>query len=155
MKVTPSAYLDGLKLLAQRELSEARIRERLARRGHAPDTIDEAVARLRAERAIDDARVAATIARNESSGRRRGKLRVRMDIERAGIAGETADRAVADAFETIDDDTLLEACIDKRLHGRRLIADDRELQRLYRYLAGQGFESEQILRALAARKRRP
>jgi regulatory protein len=155
MKMTPSAYLDGLKMLAQRELSEARIRERLARRGHAPDTIDEAVARLRAERAIDDARAAATIARNEASGRRRGKLRVRMDIERAGIAGETAERAVADAFEAIDDDTLLEACIDKRLHGRTMIADDRELQRLYRYLAAQGFESDQILRALAARKPRP
>jgi regulatory protein len=150
-----SAYLDGLKMLARRELSESRIRERLARRGHTPDAIDEAVARLRAEHAIDDERVAATIARNGVSERRRGKLRIRMEIERAGIAGRTAQRAVDAAFETIDDDVLLQASIERRLRGRETIADDRELQRLYRYLAGQGFDEEQILKALATRKRQP
>ena len=148
-----SAYLDGLKMLARRELSESRIRERLARRGHTPDAIDEAVARLRAEHAIDDERVAATIARNGVSERRRGKLRIRMEIERAGIAGRTAQRAVDAAFETIDDDVLLQASIERRLRGRETIADDRELQRLYRYLAGQGFEPDQIIKALTARKR--
>ena len=147
------AYIDGLKMLARREVSEACIRERLAQRGHAPDAIDEAVARLRAEGAVDDARVADTIARNEASRGRRGKLRVREAIERAGISGGTAQRAVDDAFETVDDETLLEASIAKRLHGRETLADDRELQRLYRYLAGQGFEPEQILKALERRRK--
>ena len=71
-------YLDGLKMLARRELSEAQVRARLARKQYDADAIDEAVARLRDERAIDDARVAEAIARTETSVRRRGKLRVRM-----------------------------------------------------------------------------
>src|SRR5438046_2537924 len=36
-------------MLARRELSEAQVRQRLARRGHAVDVIDAAIARLRAE----------------------------------------------------------------------------------------------------------
>jgi regulatory protein len=149
-----TAYLDGLKMLARRELSEAQVRQRLARKDHDAEAIDAAVARLRDERALDDGRVAEAIARTETSVRRRGKLRVRMQIERAGIAKAVAKQAVDAVFDTIDDEALIEASLKKRLRGRDTIADDREYQRLYRYLAGQGFESDRILRALTARRRR-
>ena len=148
-----TAYLDGLSLLARRELSEQQVRQRLARKGHDADAIDEAVARLREERAIDDARVADAIARTETAVKRRGKLRVRMQIERAGIAKPIAKRAVDEVFEAIDDEELLEASLRKRLRGRERIADDREFQRLYRYLIGQGFETDRVLRALERRRR--
>jgi len=146
-------YTDGLKMLARRELSEMQVRQRLARKGYEPDAIDAAVARLRNERAIDDARVAEAIARMETSVRRRGKLRVRIQIERAGIARTTAKRAADDAFEAIDDEALLEASLRKRLRGRDAIADDREFQRLYRYLIAQGFDGDRVLKALNARRR--
>lgn len=148
-----SAYVDGLKMLARRELSEAQIRQRLARKAYDEDAIDEAVARLREERAIDDTRVAEAIARTETSIRKRGKLRVRMQIERAGIAKATAKRAVDEVFDAIDDDALLASSLGKRLRGRETIADDREFQRLYRYLIGQGFESDRVMKALRAKKR--
>jgi regulatory protein len=147
------AYVDGLKMLARRELSEMQIRQRLARKGHEREAIDRAVARLREERAIDDVRVAEAIARTETSVRRRGKLRVRMQIQRAGIANATAKRAVDEIFETVDDAAQLEASLAKRLRGRDTIADDREFQRLYRYLIGQGFESDRVLKALSTRRR--
>ena len=76
-----------------------------------------------------------------------------MTIERAGIAAATARRAVEEAFGTIDDDALMEASINKRLHGRETIADDREFQRMYRYLVGQGFEPDRVMAALTARRR--
>ena len=148
-----SAYLEGLKMLARRELSEMQVRQRLARKGHEPRAIDEAVERLRAERALDDARVAEAIARTETSIRRRGKVRVRMQIERAGIAKATAKRAADEAFDGIDDDALLDAALAKRLRGRDAVADDREFQRLYRYLVSQGFESDRALKALNLRRR--
>jgi regulatory protein len=147
------AYIDGLKLLARRELSELQVRQRLARKGHEPDTIDEAVARLLEERAIDDARVAEAIARTQSAVRKRGKARVRMQIERAGIANETAKRAADEVFDGVDDDALLEAALAKRLRGRDAVADDREFQRLYRHLVGQGFDSDRVLNALNMRRR--
>jgi regulatory protein len=146
-----NAYVDGLKMLARRELSEAQVRQRLARRGHDEEAIDAAVGRLKAERALDDARVAGAIARTETSLKRRGKLRVTRQIERAGIARATARQAVDKVFEDIDPDALLEASLVRRLRGGRRIADDREFQRLYRYLVAQGFEADQVLRALRAR----
>ena len=149
-----SPYIDGLKMLGRRELSETQIRQRLLRKGHEAEDVEEAISRLKAERALDDTRVAAAIARTETGIKRRGKLRVRRQIEQAGIAPALARQAVDDLFGELDGDELLQAALGKRLRGDRLIEDDREFQRLYRYLTAQGFESDRILRALNARRGR-
>ena len=146
------AYLDGLKMLARRELSEAQVRDRLARKGYAPGVVAEAVARLRDERAIDDSRVAEAIARRETTTKRRGKRGVRLRIERAGVTTATARKAVDEVFESVDDRALLEAALARRLRGRDRAADDREFQRLYRYLVTQGFDVDVVMRALEARR---
>lgn len=151
---TPRAYLDALRMLARRELSEAQIRQRLARRNHDADAIDAAVGRLKDERALDDRRVADAIARLETGVRRHGRLRVRRAIEQAGIDRVTARRAVDDAFAGLDSDALLDEAIARRLRGRTHVEDDREAARLYRYLVGQGFEPDRALRALDARRPR-
>jgi regulatory protein len=143
-----NAYIDALKMLGRRELSEAQIRQRLARREHAPDAIDTAVARLREERAIDDVRTAEAIARTHTSIKRRGKLRVRRQIEQAGIQSATARRAVDEVFGALDPDAQLEASLEKRLRGREPIADEAGFRRLYRYLIGQGFEPDRVMAAL-------
>ena len=147
-----SPYIDALKMLGRRELSESQVRQRLVRKGHTEDEIDAAVKRLKDERAIDDSRVAEAIARTETGIKRRGKLRVRRQIEQAGIAPAVARQALDMVFEDLDDDALLLAALGRRLRGDRLIADDREFQRLYRYLAAQGFESDRILKVLHARR---
>jgi len=148
------AYVDGLKMLGRRELSEAQIRQRLARKEHDEADIDEAVARLRAERAIDDTRVAEAIARTETSYRKRGRLRVKRKIESAGIASSTAKQAVDEVFGALDPDALLESALAKRLRHGKAIADDREFNRLYRYLVGQGFESDRVIARLKKLKSR-
>ena len=147
------AYLSALRMLAARELSEAQVRQRLTRREYADDEIEAAIARLKASNSIDDARVAGALARTESSLRKRGRLRVKRRIEAAGIASAIAQRAVDETFADIDGDALLAAALDKRLRGRTDIADDREFQRLYRFLSTQGFESDRILTLLRSRRK--
>jgi len=148
-----SAYLTALHQLARRELSEAQIRQRLTRRGFDSDDIDTAIAKLRQDGSLDDARVAMAIARTQLSLKKRGARRVRREIEAAGIASALADRAVAEVFGDVDADALLENAIDRRLGTRRL-DDDREMARLYRYLVGQGFDSDKSMAALRARRKR-
>ncbi|PWT81906.1 MAG: hypothetical protein C5B57_09635 [Blastocatellia bacterium] len=143
-----SAYLDALKMLAQRELSEAQVRRRLHRRKHSAPAIDAAIARLREEQAIDDARVAAAIARTQTFIKRRGEQRVRQLIEQAGIEPETARRVTREVVESSDPDALLEAALARRLRRGDRIADDKEFARLYRYLVRQGFEPERVQLAL-------
>ena len=152
--MSTAPYLDALKMLARRELSEAQVRQRLARRGHDPDAIDDAVARLKEERAIDDARVAEAIARTQTAVKRRGKMRVRRQIESAGISSANARSAVDEVFGEIDPAALIESALAKRLRGAAAIRDDREFQRLYRYLIGQGFEPDQIMKVLSARRKK-
>ena len=147
-----SAYVDGLRMLGRRELSEAQIRQRLTRKGHQAEAVDAAVERLRAERAIDDARVAEAIAHTETAVRRHGRLRVKRQIEQAGIAPAIARGALDAVFGAIDDEALLQAALDRRLRGRDAIADEGEFRRLFRYLVGQGFEPERVIAALRRRK---
>jgi regulatory protein len=139
-------------MLARRELSEYQVRQRLRRHGYESGAIEEAVDRLLADRAIDDARVAEAIAHTEIAVRRRGRLRARRQIEQAGIAPATARRAIDAIFQLVDDEALLERAMSRRLRGREQPADDAEFQKLYRFLVGQGFEPERVLAALVKRK---
>jgi regulatory protein len=150
---TDSARVAALKMLARRELSEAQIRQRLVRRGHETADIEDAITRLKDERAIDDARVAGAIARTETSVRRHGRLRVAQQLARAGIAKSTARVAITETFEGVNDEALLQQALNRRLKNERPIADQREFQRLYRFLIAQGFESEKVLEALTERRR--
>jgi len=145
------AYADALRWLARRELSEAQVRDRLTRRGHASNLIDAALVRLRNEHAIDDSRTAEAIARKELDIKRHGKERIRRQIERAGISSASARRAVDAAFEGLDENALLEASLAKRLRAGEGVQDDAQFQRLYRYLVGQGFDPDQVIRTLKAR----
>ena len=151
---TAKAYLAGLQLLARRELSEAQIRQRLGRRGYESSDTEAAIDRLREERAIDDRRVAAAIAHTQTRVRGRGRLRVKRQIEAAGISANVAQQVVDEVFADIDTDTLLEAALERRLRGRATIEDDREFQRLFRYLITQGFESDRVLTTLRSRRSR-
>jgi regulatory protein len=150
--VADPAYIAALKMLGGRELSERQVRQRLARRGYDEEAIDAAVTRLKSDGSLDDERAARAMAHAETSLRKRGRLRVKRRLESAGIAPDVAQRATQEIFQTVDADTLMEAALQKRLRGRERIAGDREFQRLYRYLIGQGFESDRVLALLRRHK---
>jgi len=148
------AYLSGLKMLAQRELSELQLRSRLARRKFDPDDIDEAIARLRGERALDDRRVALACARTEARVRQRGRARIVRQIESLGIARDIARAAVADVFSELDEATLLEQALEKRLRRGVSLSDAATIRRIHRYLITQGFDPSPVTQALRARTHR-
>jgi regulatory protein len=134
-------------MLGQRELSEAQVRTRLARRGCEPAAVDEALERLKRDRTLDDGRVARAAARLEAGIRHRGPARVRQRLQSMGLADDLIQAAVAEAFEEVDEAALLEAALERRLHGRAVAdLDDRARARLVRALVGQGFSFGAVLR---------
>lgn len=141
-------------MLARRDFSESQIRHRLSLKRHTRADIDSTVERLKEQRAIDDVRVAGAIARMELGIKGRGKARVKRTLEAAGIASRIAQEAVDAVFAEIDGEALLERALRKRLRGERLVDDDREFQRLFRYLVRQGFEPDQVMRVLSTRRGR-
>jgi SOS response regulatory protein OraA/RecX len=123
-------------MLARRDLSEAQLRQRLDRRGYD----------------AHDRRVASTIARRETALKGHGRHRVQRQLEAAGIAPGIVRTAIDEAFGNVSEDALLERLLDRRVKGRTDVIEPRERARLYRYLIGQGFDAEHVMRAL--RKRR-
>ena len=146
--MSDDTYLTALKMLARRELSETQLRQRLLGRQHDPDAIEATLTRLKSERNLDDERVAGAIARSETNLKKRGRFRVTRQIEAAGIASSIAKRVVDETFAAIDGDALLTQALARRLRGRTRIEDDREFQRLYRYLVAQGFEPDRVMALL-------
>ena len=139
-------------MLARRELTERQVRERLARRGFDQDDIDTAVARLKGDRSLDETRVALAMARSEVILKRHGRLRAQRQLETAGLSAAIARTALDEVFSSIDHHALIGAALGRRLRGTRAIEDEAEFRRLYRFLIGQGFDSDLVLKTLKARR---
>ena len=144
-------YITALTLLSRRELSVRQLRDRLVRRKFEPQAIDEAIVRLTRDRTVDDHRVATAFARLEATVRGRGRRRVLQAIQRLGIASDVAERAVSEVFGEVDEETLLDRAIEKRLRGASVRnLDARAKARLVRHLSTQGFAQSDIFRRLRA-----
>jgi regulatory protein len=148
------AYVAGLTLLARRELAEAQLRGRLARRTFDQEDIDRAVARLRREGALDDRRTALACARTEVRVRHHGRARVLRQIEALGIARDVAREAVAEVFTELDETELLEQALDRRLRRGLGLNDPPAVRRMHRYLVGQGFDPSAVTGLLRRRRAR-
>jgi regulatory protein len=154
------AYVAALRMLARRELSEAQVRTRLARREFAPGVIDDAIARLHADRALDDRRTALACARTEANVKRHGRLRALRAIEALGIDRGLARDAVAEVFGDIDEDALIAQTLDRKLPPTHKAstrqrpspkASAAQARRLYRYLLAQGFDAGRVNAAIRSR----
>ena len=144
----PGAHTEGLKLLARRELSVEGVRARLEDRGYSPDDIAEALARLLESGALDDRRVARAYARTAAHVKGRGRLRVNQELLRMGIQKDIAAEALGEVFGELDERTLIDAAIRKKLRGRPAPQDQREQVRLYQFLMRQGFSPAAVASAL-------
>jgi regulatory protein len=145
------AYVTALGLLARRELAEAQLRTRLAKRKFNDDEIDGAMTRLRRERALDDRRTALACARTQVRINHRGRARVVRHIEALGIDRDIAREAVAEVFAELDENALLEQALDRRLRHGLSLSDAAVFRRVHRYLLGQGFDPGRVTELLRRR----
>lgn len=130
-------------MLARRELSEAQLRSRLARRQFDSDAIENAINRLRGDRSLDDRRAALACARDEVRLKRHGRIRVLRQLAALGIPADTARAAVREVFEDVDEDDLMTQVLRRRL-SRSGRLDAAGARRLHRYLIAQGFEPSRV-----------
>jgi regulatory protein len=144
----PSAYADGLRLLARRELSAEGVRARLLHLEHSPESVETAIRQLIESGALDDRRVARAYARTAAKIKGRGRLRVLRELSAMGIAKEIAAEAVGDVFGDMDERALIGKAIQKKLRGRAKVSTPQERARLYQHLMRQGFTPAAIVAAL-------
>lgn len=140
-----SAYFRALRWLTARDLSESQVRDRLEKNGYTGAAIDSAVARLMAERTIDDRRTGAAVARTEGRVKRHGPRRVHGKLLAMGIERNLAKEIVRDLFGDLDEEDLLQRTLERRLRGQpEQLENPDQRRRLYAYLVRQGFSPSAV-----------
>jgi SOS response regulatory protein OraA/RecX len=138
----------GLRLLAGREMSTARVRARLAARGFPGEVIDDTVSRLVRAGALDDRRAAHSAARTLVAVRLRGRHRVGRELEQLGFGRADAADALRAVLSDIDEAAVLARVVRTKLRGRRAIPDAAEYRRVFAALLRRGFPGDRIRAAL-------
>jgi len=142
-----TAYIDALQMLGRRELSVRQVRDRLLERDHSAEDVERAITLLLENRALDDARVAAAYVRTALKVKRRGRLRIRRELDAMGIAPEVAGEALADAFGEVDERTLVRQALQRKLRGKKIVTRA-EYARAFQHLMRQGFSPATVTAVL-------
>ncbi|MBB3230072.1 regulatory protein RecX [Halomonas stenophila] len=137
---------DAIRLLARREYARAELCERLAARGHAADEIEACLDALVEQGLQSDARFAESFLRSRVA-RGQGPVKIRAELGRRGIDDDTARAAFREAGDEVDWFGLAAEVLARRFPGPG--EGPRERARRERFLAGRGFDFDQLRHALA------
>ncbi|GHC24062.1 regulatory protein RecX [Aidingimonas halophila] len=135
---------DAIRLLARREYSRAELASRLAAKGHASQAIGECLDTLVAEGLQSDRRFAEHFIRSRIA-RGQGPVKIHAEFGQRGVEREWIDAALAEA--DVDWRELACETLAKRFSGPG--EGPRDRARRERFLAGRGFDFEQVRYALA------
>jgi len=106
----------AMNLLSYRPRSRAELQQRLAQKGYADQTIEEALARLERSGLVDDCAFARYWVENRARGSPRGQPVLRGELARKGVDGQLIDQALADYDEEAAAEQVA-ARIARRLQG--------------------------------------
>ena len=136
------ALQQSLNYLSYRPRSEHELRRYLGQKGHAPETIDSALQKLRDYHYLDDEAFALTWVENRQRFRPRGPRLLRAELLQKGIEREVADQAVEDGVQ--DERGVARDAAEKKAAGLKA-ADYLEFSRkLGGFLSRRGFGPEVV-----------
>ena len=150
-------YTAALRILNYRFNSEHELRRKLAAKKFDGEVIDAAIARLRDEKWLDDARFAEAFVRTRMR-KRIGRLRIRRELGEAGVTDEVINAALAANADRDDERASLQELCAKRLRlvarrrGEEYAASREGRQKVAAYLVSQGFELGEVLEVLRAQR---
>lgn len=139
---------DALRLLARREYSRTELEGRLAAKGHEESAIAECLDVLAEQGLQSDARFVESFLRSRIL-RGQGPLKIHQELARRGIERELVRSAFSEQEGQGGVDWFALACetLVKRFSGPG--DTPRERARRERFLAGRGFDFDQVRHALA------
>ena len=139
------AYLSALRILQHRFNSEAELRRKLRAKRFENDEIDATIARLHAEKWLDDERFAGAFVRTRAN-KRVGKLRIRRELHAVGVSRSAAEQAIAENVDPAREQEALVALCARRMrilvrrHGEEYLATEEAHAKLTSYLVAHGYD---------------
>jgi regulatory protein len=145
----PSALQRALRRLARRDHSEVELRRALRGRGHPPEEIEEAFARLRERRWLDDGAYAERFARSRLAHHGLGRGRIRQGLRERGVSRENAEAGLRAALREVPEDEVLDRVARRYWRQHTRVEPSRRLVRLWAFLLRRGFASGHVRSRLA------
>ncbi len=142
-------FASALRLLSNRDMSEAELRRKLARFGFSTSEIDAAISKCHDYNYLDDRRYAMLRARNLAhSGKGVGR-KIILDLKQRGIDETTAYQVLEEISAEIPPEQVMRDLLQRRFsHFDYHQADDRERRRVIGYLQRRGFPLDLIFGVL-------
>jgi regulatory protein len=145
-----TAYGRALARLARRDHAEAELRGALRRAGHREGEVEEAVARLKSQRALDDARFASAYARSRLADRGLGRNRIRAELQRRGVKRAVVEKGLKEALHEVSESSALDALARRFWQRRQGEEPSRRLQKLWAFLLRRGYPADLVHARLTA-----
>jgi regulatory protein len=143
------AFQEALTLLAARDYTTVKMREKLARRGLDEAAVAAAVVRLESEGWLSDRRFAERFAETAVSGGRFFGPRLRLEMRRRGVPAGLIDEVLGRIRQEHDEQDDLRSVMERRFSGFSFsAASDRERRRVIAFLQRRGFGFGAIMKAL-------
>jgi regulatory protein len=151
--VPDACYVAAIRILKYRFNSEAELRRKLRGKRFERDEIEETILRLHKEKWLDDERFAAAFVRTRAN-KRVGQLRIRRELQYAGVSESDAKDAVtANVDPEREQEALRELCRKRarmlvRRHGEEYLSTGEGRNKLVGYLLKQGYDAALVYEAL-------
>lgn len=145
-----SAYDQALRLLEFRARGVDELRRKLLQKGQSSADVEEALARLRDQKLLDDADFARNFARGKVLGAGTSRRKIVQELTRKGIARRLAEEAVEGLQESdgIDPSAAIHRVAEKKWTALAKLDDFTRKRRLYAFLARRGFDPDEIRAAM-------
>jgi regulatory protein len=143
-------WRDALRSLSRRPLTCAEIRQRLAKRGHAPQAVEETLVELKESRLLDDKALSVDYIVLRASRLGHGRSRLLRDLERRGVDSAIAEQAWHTALSDndIDPEEVLRRQVTKQVERSGGHLEPRAYRRVYNALLRGGHDAGSVIQAL-------
>ena len=153
-------YVAAMRILNYRFNSEAELRRKLRMKKFEKEEIDATIRRLHEEKWLDDGRFAGAFVRTRTN-KRVGTLRIRRELQAAGVSGDAAAQAIAENVDPERERESLQALCGRRMrvlvrrHGADYVGTDEAHAKLTAYLIGHGYDSALVREVVREMARTP
>lgn len=138
----------ALDLLKLRDRSEFEIRKKMREKEFLPEEIDNTVKFLFDKKFLDDDRFTEIYVRSQRSIGRNGKVKIRMKLKNLGVADETINKYLSSDSENDDELENAQEVVKKWLRTKSNTPKEKIREKLFRHLAGRGFEYDVIMKVV-------
>jgi regulatory protein len=141
----------AVKLLAAKPRSVRELRERLLEKAWTNEEIVDAVLeKLKGYKYLDDEQFARDAAISQLRQRPQGRRRLEQVMSRKKLDREVVEGAIANALETIPEEQMIDAAINKRLRLKGKPETREDTKKFYDHLMRQGFGYDLIRDRMSA-----